>query len=115
MNEITDDSNVFVIATSAFLIAGAGLTLIGAMGLLRLRTFYERAHAPTLGTTLGTTFIGLASIIHFSATGGRVALHELLIIVFVTATTPVSLLVLVGAARFRSNPEDAPSRDNRAR
>src|SRR5688500_4811699 len=36
------------------LIAGGILTLIGALGLVRLRDFYSRMHAPTMGTTLGT-------------------------------------------------------------
>ena len=33
------------------------------------RTFYERVHAPTLGTTLGTACIVVASMIYFSAAG----------------------------------------------
>ena len=39
--------------TSLFLLLGAVLTLIGSLGLLRLGSFYDRIHAPTLGTTLG--------------------------------------------------------------
>ena len=33
---------------AAFLILGAGLTLLGSFGLVRLRSFYDRIHAPTL-------------------------------------------------------------------
>ena len=36
------------ILVSFFLLVGAGLTLIGSIGFLRFRTFYERLHAPTL-------------------------------------------------------------------
>ena len=39
--------------TALFVIAGASLTLIGSLGLLRLGNFFQRVHAPTLGTTLG--------------------------------------------------------------
>ena len=94
------------------LICGAAITLIGSLGLLRLRSFYERVHAPTLGTTLGTTCIALASMIYFSALGARPVLHELLIIVFVTVTTPISLMVLVRAADFERvrKPRDHPTR-----
>ena len=53
--------------TAMLLVGGAAITLIGSLGLLRLRSFYERVHAPTLGTTLGTTCVALASIIYFSA------------------------------------------------
>ena len=73
--------------TAILLVAGAAITLIGALGLLRLRTFYERVHAPTLGTTLGTGCIVMASMIYFSAVGSRPILHELLILLFVTVTT----------------------------
>jgi multicomponent K+:H+ antiporter subunit G len=44
-------------------------------------------------------------MIHFSTAGDRLVLHELLIIAFVTATTPVTLMVLVSAARFRDRFE----------
>lgn len=96
---------------SILLVAGAAITLIGTCGLLRFKTFYERAHAPTLGTTLGTIFIATASMIYFSELGSRPVLHELLIIVFVIVTTPITLLVLVRAARFRDEFEMSKSRE----
>ena len=37
--------------TALLVLVGAAVTLIGALGLLRLGTFYARVHAPTLGTT----------------------------------------------------------------
>lgn len=94
-----------VIATTILVLAGSAITLIGALGLLRLRGFYQRAHAPTLGTTLGTACIAVASMVYFSALAGRPVLHELLILVFVTVTTPVTLMILVRAARFRERLE----------
>ena len=42
--------------TAVLLFLGAAITLIGSLGLLRLGSFYERVHAPTLGTTFGTGF-----------------------------------------------------------
>ena len=92
--------------TGLLLLVGAALALTGSLGLLRFGSFYERVHAPTLGTTLGTTCIALASMIYFSALGARPVLHELLIIVFVTVTTPISLMVLVRAAVFRNESEN---------
>ena len=38
---------------SVLILIGAGFTLIGSLGLLRLRDFYSRLHAPTKATTLG--------------------------------------------------------------
>lgn len=100
------------ILTAVLLLGGAAITLVGALGLLRLRTFYERVHAPTLGTTLGTACVAVASIIYFSALGSRAVLHELLIVAFVTVTTPITLLVLVRAAVFRDQPKP-DSKSNR--
>ncbi len=97
-----DLSTLQAALVSIFLLTGAGFTFIGALGLVRLRgNFYERVHAPTLGTTLGTICIALSSLIYFSAIGQGPSLHELLIVAFVTVTTPVSLVVLVRAAALR--------------
>jgi multicomponent K+:H+ antiporter subunit G len=95
------------IVASMLLLFGAGLALIGSLGLLRLRTFYERVHAPTLGTTLGIASVASASILTFTVLQSRPVLHELLIIVFVTLTTPVTLMILVRAAVFRDRFEAA--------
>ena len=92
--------------TAALVLMGAAVTLIGSLGLLRLRTFYERVHAPTLGTTLGTVFVALASIVYFSVLQSRPVLHEILIIGLGAVTTPIALTVLVGAARFRDTTEN---------
>ncbi|MGB3387759.1 MAG: monovalent cation/H(+) antiporter subunit G [Pseudaminobacter sp.] len=88
-----------------FLVLGSGLTLIGAIGLLRLRSFYERMHAPTLGTTWGAGGILIASIICFSMLESRPVLHEILITVFVIVTTPVTLMLLARAALYRDRSE----------
>jgi multicomponent K+:H+ antiporter subunit G len=105
MNEGTDVPSLAAILTATLLIGGAAITLIGSFGLLRLRSFYQRVHAPTLGTTLGTVFVTSASMIYFSTLGTRPVLHELLVIVFVATTTPITLMVLVRAARFRDEAE----------
>ncbi len=94
--------------TALLVVAGAGLTLVGSLGLLRLGNFYQRVHAPTLGATLGTGAILIASMVHFSALEARPVLHEILIAVFVTVTTPVTLILLVRATRHRSAPPKAP-------
>jgi multicomponent K+:H+ antiporter subunit G len=98
--------------TAALLLMGAAVTLVGSLGLLRLGTFYERVHAPTLGTTLGTVFVALASIVYFSVLQSRPVLHEILIVGLGAVTTPVALTVLVGAARFRDTAENAANVPN---
>lgn len=91
--------------TSVLVLAGAGLTLIGSLGLLRLKTFYERVHAPTLGTTLGAGSVLVGSMIYFSVLQSRPVLHEILIAIFITVTTPVTLMLLVRAAVHRDDHE----------
>ena len=44
-------------AAALLVLAGASLALIGSVGLLRMKTFYERLHPPTKGTTLGTGLV----------------------------------------------------------
>jgi multicomponent K+:H+ antiporter subunit G len=93
------------IVTAALLLAGAAITLTGSLGLIRLKSFYARVHAPTLGTTLGIGCIALASMIYFSALQTRPVLHEFLLVLFVLVTTPVTLTLLVRAALFREELE----------
>jgi multicomponent K+:H+ antiporter subunit G len=75
--------------------------------LLRLGSFYERIHPPTLGTTFGTAFIGLASMILFSALESAFVVHELVLAVFVVVTTPVTFPLLLRAAVLRERAEAA--------
>jgi multicomponent K+:H+ antiporter subunit G len=86
-------------------LSGAALALIGSLGLLRLRSFYDRVHAPTLGSTLGTVLIVLASIVCFSVLRSRLSVHEVLIGLFLTSTAPVAFMLLARAALYRDRVE----------
>ena len=44
-------------------LAGAIVTLAGAVGLVRFNTFYDRLHPPTLGSSGGTILLVVASIL----------------------------------------------------
>jgi len=90
------------VPAAALLILGGLLTLIGAVGLVRLKSFYARMHAPTLGATLGAGCVLLASMLVSSAVADRLVIHELLIAVFLTLTAPVTAILLMRAARSRS-------------
>jgi multicomponent K+:H+ antiporter subunit G len=106
--------NWAALLAALLVLLGAGLTFTGSLGLLRLGTFYKRVHAPTLGTTLGTAFILAGSMVTFSVLQTRPVIHELLILVFITVTTPVTLMLLVRAAVFRDRAEGnlpLPGRD----
>src|SRR3546814_18715567 len=66
-------------------------------------------HAPTLGTTVGVAAILMASMICFSVLQSRIVLHEILIALFVTLTTPVTLMLLARAALYRDRSEGIES------
>ena len=91
--------------TALLLLLGAGLALTGSFGLLRLGSFYERIHAPTLGTTMGIGCVLGASMLFFSVLQTRLVLHELLIAAFMVVTTPVTLMLLARAALYRDRSE----------
>src|SRR5690606_9579485 len=71
MIENVDISLGWAILISILLLIGGGLTFIGCLGLLRLDNFFQRLHAPTLGTTLGAGSVLIASMIFFSVLEAR--------------------------------------------
>jgi multicomponent K+:H+ antiporter subunit G len=90
-----------------FVVLGSALTLLGTVGLIYLKSFYDRMHAPTLGTSWGTAGIVIASMILFSMTRDRAIVHEFLIGAFIMITTPVTLLLLGRAALHRDRVENS--------
>ena len=93
------------IPVALFMMMGATLTFLGALGLVQLRNFYDRLHAPTLGTSWGAAGILLASMLLVSWTANRFVLHELVIGVFIMVTTPVTLMLLGRAGLHRDRNE----------
>ena len=91
-------------AAAVLVLLGALLAFIGSLGLLRLGTFYERVHPPTMGATLGTGLVLLGSMMHFTILDARPVVHEILIAVFMTLSTPVTYMLLVRAALHRDRP-----------
>lgn len=90
-----------MVPVALLLVLGSTLTLLGAFGLFHLKSFYDRIHAPTLGTSWGTAAILLASLLGWSWVQDRVFLHELVIGICVMVTTPVTLMFLGRAALHR--------------
>lgn len=105
MNHAADLPAWAALTVAFFLVLGSGLTLLGAIGLVRFQSFYARIHAPTLGTTWGAGAILIASIVCFSVLQSRLVVHEILITIFVVVTTPVTLMLLARAALYRDRSE----------
>jgi multicomponent K+:H+ antiporter subunit G len=96
---------------SLLLILGGIFTLIGSIGLVRLRDFYTRLHGPTKATTLGVGSLLLVSAIYFSVVSSTPSLHELLISLFLFITAPVSAhLLALAAMHAEGRDADDPPR-----
>lgn len=105
------------ILVAALVLLGAIITLVGTIGLVRFKSFYDRIHAPTMGTSMGAIFVLLASSVYSSIGLGRPILHEVLVFIFVIVTTPVTLMLLGRAAYYRDKAEGnlgGPARDRPA-
>lgn len=100
MNELP-----LVVGAIASLI-GSFFFLAGAVGLLRLPDFYTRIHAPTKAATLGIMFMALgSSLVHFDR-GESAWLEDLLLIVVIFLTVPVSSQMLMRGAAARGVKQD---------
>ena len=83
------------------LIVGASIVVTGTLGLLRLRTFYQRMHGPAITITLGAGCLLLASMLYFTVTQSRLVIHELIISAFLLLTAPVVAMTIMRAAVYR--------------
>lgn len=99
------------VLTAVLLIASSLFTLTGALGLLRLKDFFQRVHPPALASTLGAWCVALASIIYFSALKSEPVIHAWLIPVLLAITVPVTTLLLARTALFRKRMagDDVPA------
>lgn len=103
---------------AALVVLGSTLTVLGAFGLWHLKSFYDRIHAPTLGTSWGTAAILLSSILAYSRVQERLIMHEIVIGALVMVTTPVTLMLLGRAALHRDRKRgvsDAHDRSDEGR
>ena len=90
------------VPASILLIIGGSLALIGSIGLLKLPSFYMRMHSPSMGNTLGAGCILLASMLVSSALLQRPVIHEVLITLFMVMTAPVSAMLIMRGAIYRT-------------
>lgn len=90
------------VAIAILVVCGALIALLGSMGLMRLQSYFERVHAPSIIATLGCWLIMWASVIFFSVSDHGFAAHPLLIAVFIAVTVPITTIFLMRAALFRA-------------
>ena len=83
------------------LVASGVAVLVAALGLVRLREFFQRMHAPAIAYTLGVWTATLALVIDFSLLGSRTSLNAWLVTLLLALTAPVTTALLARAALFR--------------
>lgn len=101
MNGIEHLPDWAALVVSLLLIVGASIVLIGALGLLRLRTFYQRIHGPAITVTIGAGSLLLASMLYFTVAQSRPVVHEVIITLFILLTAPVVSMMIMRAAVYR--------------
>jgi len=89
------------LVVGVLLILGAGIILTGTLGLLRLRTFYQRIHGPAVSLSLGAACVLLASMVYFTVAQSRLVVHEVIIAGFLVMTAPVVAMMIMRAAVYR--------------
>ena len=96
------------VVTAALLLTGSLFALVGAIGLVRLKDYFQRMHPPALASTIGAWCVALASIIYFSWLKEASVLHAWLIPILLSITVPVTTLLLARAALFRKRMSKEP-------
>ncbi|MBC2656874.1 Na+/H+ antiporter subunit G [Pseudomonas sp. MSSRFD41] len=111
MNELQQLPLWVEILVALLLLLGSLFALIGALGILRMKSYFQRMHPPALASTLGSWTVALASILYFSALKSGPVLHAWLIPILLSITVPVTTLLLARAALFRKRMagDDVPA------
>jgi multicomponent K+:H+ antiporter subunit G len=89
------------VVTAILLVLSSLFALVGAVGLLGMKDFFQRMHPPALASTLGAWCVALASIVYFSAMKEAPVLHAWLIPILLAITVPVTTLLLARTGLFR--------------
>ncbi|ROL69297.1 Na+/H+ antiporter subunit G [Pseudomonas chlororaphis] len=111
MNSLTELPLWVEVLVAILLLLSSLFAFIGALGMLRMKDYFQRMHPPALASTLGSWSVALASILYFSALKSGPVLHAWLIPILLAITVPVTTLLLARAALFRKRMagDDVPA------
>ena len=104
----------------ALLAIGSFFALLGAFSLIKLSSFLRRLHGPTKASTMGVGCILLASVVFHTFYGTGLHPREVLIMVFLFLTAPVSAHMMSRATlslmgELPPDPRRPPDPDGRIR
>ncbi|HEU0230305.1 MAG TPA: monovalent cation/H(+) antiporter subunit G [Burkholderiaceae bacterium] len=86
------------IPAAILIVLGGLIALTGSLGLLRFSEFHARIHAPAIINTLGATCLVAASILIWFALDSGPIFQEILILLFLVITSPITAMLLMRAA-----------------
>jgi multicomponent K+:H+ antiporter subunit G len=95
---------VFEAIAALLVVLGAFFMFVGSLGLAVLPDMMRRLHAPTKASTLGLGSILLGSMVYSFGVRGEASVHELLILVFIFITAPVSGMMIAKAFILVNRP-----------
>lgn len=90
------------ILISALLVIGGIFGAVGSYGLVKLPDPMTRLHAPTKAATLGVGGVLMASLLWFGFFGEKASWHEILIMLFIFLTAPITGLMIAKSHIHRS-------------
>lgn len=90
------------VVVAGLLVVGSVFLTVGTIGLLRFDTVYNRMHATSKPTTLGTAAIFLAGFVRFGP--GGAGLPSLLAVGFLFLTTPTGAHMIARSAERMGVP-----------
>lgn len=97
------------ILITVFLVISGAFALVGSFGLIKLPDPMMRLHAPTKATTLGVGGALVASMLYFYFKLEQFSFHELMIVLFLFLTAPVTgLFIAKTHLHLGHKPTDLP-------
>ena len=87
-----------------FVILGALVSALAAIGILRLDDVYSRAHAAGKASTLGSILLLLGAFLYFVGKEGHVNFQLLIGIIFVFLTGPLASHYIIKSAYNLKTP-----------
>lgn len=85
---------VFEAIAALLIVIGGLFVFVGSLGLAILPDMMRRLHAPTKASTLGIGAILVGSMVYFMGVRGSLAIHEVLITLFIFITAPVTGMMI---------------------
>ncbi len=94
------------IAISLLLVIAGIFGLSGSWGLIKLPRLMMRLHSPTTATTLGVGCVLIASVVRSWFLEGTQTWHEILIMLFLVLTAPITANFIAKAHLHRHREEE---------